>query len=201
MERKKCCGIESSTDKVFSLNGDGLCEDALQNFQNSMDQRCDTNARHSMFRMVLNEHRDVVDPQVFTMLAAHISNVFFPLHSVLSMKPIWGHALIFDSSIENISICGAIFKNYFKDIGYPQIDPHLKTEDLSVQQIEGIVRKQQLEMQNEHQPMSYMPDNAVCTATLCHRIEIKSSNFTGIPHYMAPQNQLNLVSNANGLRY
>lgn len=69
----------------------------------------------------------------------------FPLHSLVNMKPLWIEAKVLDSTIDNISICGALFKNYYKPIGYPQIDPHLETDLLTDDQIRGITRKQDIE--------------------------------------------------------
>jgi len=62
---------------------------------------------------------------------AEISNVFFPLNGLVTLTPLWGKVQIDNSVFSRISICGAIIKNYYKDLASPSLELYVNSEKLS----------------------------------------------------------------------
>ncbi len=74
------------------------------------------NVPRAMFKMRLNDAMDVGTPNKVTLTNVEISNVFYPLNSIIGTTPIQGLVFIQGSTFKRLLICGGVVKSYYREV-------------------------------------------------------------------------------------
>ena len=71
--------------------------------------------------MRLNDAADVGTPNKLSLKNVEISNIFYALNSIVGLTPVHGIVAMEGCTFNRLLICGAIVKNYYREVDYPDL--------------------------------------------------------------------------------